>query len=106
VIRTSQGFVNTKPSGALECNCPNPEIFQCHSTHGLIQIASSNGKYWKTTPTGMCATGNEPEYFEMVLIDNTKLTLKSSNGKLFQCFQNGAFTATGDAVDDSTALEF
>lgn len=106
VIRTSQGFVNTKPSGALECNCPNPEVFQCHVTQGMVQIASDNGKYWKTTATGMCATGTEPEFFEMVLLDNTKMTLKSANGSLFQCFQNGAFTATGSQVDESTEPEF
>jgi fascin 1/2 len=106
VIRTSQGFVNTKPSGALECNGANPEIFQCHVTQGLVQIASSNGKYWKTNDNGMYANGNEPEFFEMVLLDNTKMTLKSPNGCLFQCFQNGSFSATGSNVDESTELEF
>jgi fascin 1/2 len=106
VIRTAQGFVNTKKSGALECNCPEPEIFQCHVTQGMVQIASDNGKYWKTTPTGMCATGTEPEYFEMELLDNTRMTLKSANGNLFQSFQNGIFSATGTSVDASTELEF
>jgi fascin 1/2 len=106
VIRTQQGFVNTKPSGALECNCPNPEIFQCHVTQGLVQIASNNGKYWKTNDNGMYANGNEPEFFEMTLLDNTKMLLKSPNGKYFQCFGNGAFSATGDEDCDSTQLEF
>jgi fascin 1/2 len=105
VIRTEHGFVNTTASGALVCNSPNPEVFDCHVTKGLVQIASSNGKYWTNGPSGLSASGSSPTMFEMCLLDNTNMTL-SLDGKLFQAFQNGAFTATGSKVVPPPPLEF
>lgn len=105
VLRTNQGFVNTLASGVLECNRPNPEVYNCHVHQGLVHISADNGKYLKVTETGISAVGTEPEYYEMELLDNTNMVLRYQ-GKLFQTAGNGAFTATGTTIDASTILEF
>lgn len=105
VIRTEHGFVNSAANGALTCHNPNPESFACHISKGLVQISASNGRYFANTPTGIAAVGSEPTLFEMVLLDNTNMTL-SLDGKLFQAFQNGDFSITGTKIDSSTILEF
>jgi fascin 1/2 len=105
VLRTEHGFVNTTANGSLVCNMPNPEVYNCNISKGLVNISASNGRYVVNTPSGLSASGSEPAFFEMTLLDNTNMTL-SLDGKFFQCFQNGAITVTGSKVDSSTILEF
>ena len=90
VIRTSEGFVNTMPSGMLECNKPNPEIYLCHVTKGLLSIKAEKGGYFKVTETGITTTGTEPQFYEMELLDNTNMILRYG-AFMFQAFQNGSY---------------
>lgn len=107
VLRGEFGFVGVTASGGLECNRSQPEIFNMHVSKGLCHIGASNGKFFKTIDRAhLAASGSEPEHYTMELLPGSRLLLRSADGKLFQGFQNGAFSATGTAVDRSTSWEY
>lgn len=105
VLRGEFGFVGTLPSGLLECNKSNPEIYTMAVHDGKVQISHANGKYWKVGSNGVSCSGAAPEDYAIELYDNSMLCLKMGD-KYFQGAQNGAFTLTGTKADKSTHWEY
>lgn len=105
VLRGEHGFVGTLPSGLIECNKSEPEVYNMHVKKGICEISGSNGKYWKVGPNGVTCTGDAPEPFTLVFVEPSKFMIKAGDFFL-QGAQNGAFTATGTKPDNSTLWEF
>jgi fascin 1/2 len=105
VLRGSEGFINTLPSGLLECNKSEAEFYDAEYQGGRIAVKGKSGKYWKVGDNGISVVSDTPEFYDMELFPNSKLALKF-NGKFFQSAQNGAFTATGSAADAKTLFEY
>lgn len=105
-LRGEHGFVNTLPSGALECNKSTPEAYQLHVTKGVGNITGANGKYWKVGANGVVAcNGDQPEPVFMEFVEHSKCLIKMGD-KYLQGSQNGGFTATGTKADASTLWEY
>jgi len=105
VLRGFYGFVNTLPSGLLECNKSDAEQYFLETSPEGVAIAHQNGKYWTVGDTGISAKGDAPEYYTVELFMNSKMTI-SHGGNLFKGDQNGAFTATGSSKDNFTLFEY
>lgn len=105
VLRGEYGFVGTLPSGLLECNKSNPEIYTMAVNDGKVQVSHENGKFWKVGANGVSCTGGSAEDYAIELYDNSMLCLKMGD-KYFQGAQNGAFTLTGTKPDKSTHWEY
>jgi len=105
VLRGSEGFVNTLPSGLLECNKSEPEYYDAEFKDGRIAVKGKTGKYWKVGDNGISVISDSPEWYDIELFPNSKMALKH-NGKYFQSAQNGAFTATGASVDPKAHFEY
>jgi fascin 1/2 len=105
VLRGSEGFVNTLPSGLLECNKSSAEFYSAEFESGKVAVKSDQGKYWKVGDNGISAVSDTAEFYDIQLFPNSKMALLH-NGKFFQSAQNGAFTATGGSADTKTLFEY
>lgn len=105
-LRGEYGFVNTMPSGLLECNKSTAEIYALETVEGKVAIKNSAGQYWQITDTGVSAIGGAAEYYNIEFYQNSKCAIKSDAGAYFKSAQNGAFTANGGAVDKFTLFEY
>jgi fascin 1/2 len=105
VLRGVFGFVNTLPSGLLECNKSDFETFNLETSPEGVAITDSKGKYWAVGDGAISAKGDAPEWYTIELFKNSKLTIKHGSN-LFKGAQNGAFTATGSSPDQHTLFEY
>jgi len=106
ILRGEFGFINTMPSGLLECNKSSPEVYNLTVTDGKAAISAQNGKFWKITETGVSATGDKAEDYSLKLFPNSRLAILSEKQQLFTCQQHGALTATGDRVSSASLFEY
>lgn len=106
VLRTEYGFINTQPSGILECNKSHPEVYKMEVTKGFCKISTNAGKYWKADKTSVAATGTAPEAYTIELHENSKLCLVANGSDYFQANQNGALTTQGTGPDKFTLFEY
>jgi len=106
ILRGEFGFVASSPSGVLECNKCNAEVFTMHVSGGMCKIAGSNGKFWKVGVNGVTVTGAEPDLFTLELVELSKFLIKAPNGKYLLGQQAGSFTATGTKAEAATLWEF
>lgn len=105
VLRGEHGFIGTLPSGLLECNKSQPEVYAMHITKGVAKISHGNGKFWAVGANGVSCSGESPEDYHIELHPNSMLAIKCGD-KYFQGAQNGAFTLTGTKIDKSTLFEY
>lgn len=91
VLRGEFGFVGTLPSGFLECNRSEPDVFTLEITAGYCKISGADGKYWKLNVNGITVSGAEPDLFTMEFVEHSKLLLKAPNGNYVQGSQNGGY---------------
>lgn len=105
VLRGTEGFINTLPSGLLECNKSEAEFYKAQYKDGKIAITGKTDKYWKVGENGISVISDTPEYYDIELYPNSKMALKFQ-GKYFQSAQNGAFTATGGSADAKALFEY
>jgi len=105
VLRGHHGFVATLPSGLLECNKSEMEMFAFETSSDGVAIKGANGKYWGVTDTGISANGDAAEYYHIELYKNSKCTI-THDGKTFMGAQNGAFTASGVGATEYTLFEY
>lgn len=105
-LRGEHGFINTLPSGLLECNKAEAELYKMHTSGGMVALQHiGTGKFWKVGANGISANGDVGEFYELELFQNSKLTLKYK-GAYFKGQQNGAYTATGTEPDKSALFEY
>jgi len=105
VLRGFYGFINTLPSGLLQCKHSLPEFYQLTTSAEGVAICNDNGKFWQVTDTGITAAGDVAQYYTIELYKNSKLTI-NHGGALFKSSQNGDFTATGSSGDKFTLMEY
>jgi fascin 1/2 len=104
-LRGFYGFVNTLPSGLLECNKSDAQEFHLETSSEGVAIAAANGKYWAVGDTGISAINDSPEYYTIELFKNSKMTIKHGDN-VFKGYQNGAFTASGSSAEQATLFEY
>jgi len=102
-LRGEYGFINTLPSGLLECNKSTAEIYSLETKDGLVAIQDSKGKYWQIGEAGISASSGTPEYYNIELFQNSKMAI-SKDGRYFASSQNGNFKAEGSSGDDKLCL--
>jgi len=106
VLRGEYGFVGTLPSGLLECNKSEAEVYDVSIKDGMYALANAtSGKYWVVGDNGVSCTGDAAEYYDMQLHKESKLTL-GLDGKLFSGSQNGEFKASGAGANKETLFEY
>ncbi len=107
VIKGCYGFIGVKgASGVLECNRSQPEVFKPISATGFAFAIQINGKYWDIGPDNtIVAKSDKPVSFCFELRAHNNACIVAPNGKYLRGAQNGAFTATGDQVEESTLWE-
>lgn len=111
VLRGSYGFVGTLPSGLLQCGFATPTAYGMDMTGGEVKLSSGAGgdkKYWKIegVDSTISVKGATPEVYAIELHPNSKMSLKSEDGKYFEGSQNGTFAATGTDVKTNTLWEY
>ena len=107
-FRGEYGFVGTMPSGLLECNKSEAEIYNLECHEGLYAFKSTGAtpKYWKAGGQGFSAVSDEPEYYSLEFQQNSKVAIKTDAGNYLSSSQNGAFTAKGSSISAAELFEF
>lgn len=109
VIRGNFGFVGVKgTSGTLECNRSQYDVFLMSSeTLGKYSFKGANGKYFKVeSDQTLSMNGDSPTEFFLELRALSRMVIVAPNEKSLKGQQNGAFTATGDAIGPNTLWEY
>merc|ERR1712146_752920 len=60
VLRGTEGFINTLPSGLLECNKSEAEFYKAQYKDGKIAITGKTDKYWKVGENGISVIRTHP----------------------------------------------
>ncbi|KAF6024388.1 hypothetical protein EB796_017300 [Bugula neritina] len=75
----------------------------------IIQLAKgSNGKYWSSDGGQVLCVGEAGEAtgFQLELLGNSRVGLKTTEGKYLRGENNGVLTASGDEIKNDTKYEF
>jgi fascin 1/2 len=105
VLRGEHGFLGTMPSGVVECNKSNPEIFTLHVSAGVAHISGSNGKYWQVNGDNITVSGDKPTDLFLEMVEHSKMLIRFGD-KYLQGFQNGGLKFSGTGASDSTLWEY
>ena len=108
VLRGTYGFVGVKGnSGTLECNRSHYDLFHVTCANGMFHIQGSNGKYMCVDGSNnVTVTSDTAVEFVFELRAHTHMVIRAPNGNYLQGAQNGAFTATGTAINSTTLWEY
>lgn len=113
VLRGNYGFIATMPSGVIECNKSNPEVFKMDIVKGVCNISTQSGKYWKVEEDGSAvrATGSQPDPFFLEFVALSKFAIKyyfraTDEFAYVTSNQNGALTVTSTKIEEATMWEY
>jgi hypothetical protein len=105
VLRGEHGFLGTLPSGVVECNKSNPEIYNLHVSAGIAHISGSNGKYWQINGDNITCSGDKPTDLFLEMVEHSKMLIRYGD-KYLEGSQNGGLKFTGSKAGDSTLWEY
>eukprot|EP00049_Salpingoeca_infusionum_P017032 m.351547 g.351547 ORF g.351547 m.351547 type:complete len:500 (-) comp16274_c0_seq1:226-1725(-) len=112
VLRGKYGFVNsTEKSGQLMATSAYAKVYAMHVTKGVCEIRDPDNGFWTVADEGKAVSvkGSSPTNFFMDFVSLSKFALYYFNGSdkyYLKSHQNGALTADGTSIDDSTLFEY
>jgi len=108
ILKGEFGFLGLK-NNKIEANRPIYDAFELdQADNGLYTFKGSNGKYWTTDGGQVMCTGEKGEAtgFQLQLLGNSKIAIKTSADQYLRGENNGVLSATGTEVKNDTKFEF